>query len=112
MRELQFARRALRKQPGFTAVAVLTIALGVGANSAIFSVVRALGAVLFDVSPWDPLAWSVSSHRRCSPCRCSRAGFPPAARFASIRWWRCDNRAPYEISNVDLIPVRSVNHVL
>src|SRR2546425_2974271 len=52
IQDFKFAFRQLLKSPGFTAVAVLTLALAIGVNSAIFALIN--GVVLHQVVPERP----------------------------------------------------------
>src|SRR5688572_14177243 len=52
MNDLKFAFRQLLKNPGFTTVAALTLALGIGANTAIFSLIN--GVILRPLPLFEP----------------------------------------------------------
>jgi putative ABC transport system permease protein len=91
IQDLRFGARMLLKQPGFTSIAVLTLALGIGANTAIFSIVN---AVLLRPFPYkEPERLVVVQERENAG-----AGFSPS--YPNFVDWRAQNTAFESISAV------------
>jgi len=68
MREIRYALRVLRRSPGFAAIAILSLALGIGANAAIFSVSWALFAQPLPVAHPESL-FAVANQLKLAPGR-------------------------------------------
>ena len=97
IQDVMFGARMLRRQPGFTAVAVLTLALGVGANTAIFSIVD---AVLWRPLPF-PHAEDIVSITEQRPREGRMLGLVSPADFLD---WRRDSRSFAAMAAYDEVP--------
>ena len=84
IQDLQYGLRALRRSPGFAAAAVLTLALGVGANAAIFSLLR--GVVLRDLPYHEADRIAVLWTKNI------RQNLPDGSSYLNFRDWKEQSR--------------------
>jgi putative ABC transport system permease protein len=89
LQDVRFGARMLAKNPGFTCVAIITLALGIGANTAIFSVVK---AVLLQGLPFKDPAQLVRVNESVA-----NGGRSPVA-YPNYLDWRAQNRVFEEMA--------------
>jgi putative ABC transport system permease protein len=130
IQDLRYGVRMLLKNPGFTFIAMLTLAVGIGANSAIFSVIN---GVLLRPLPFaepdrlvmlwtDNPAWDVGLHELpmtnsdLPEWRANAKSFEQIAAFQSNPTDLSDDGNPQRVGGVDitanLLPMLGVNPVL
>lgn len=94
MNDLRFAFRQLLKNPGFTAVTVLRLALGIGANTAMFSIVNGLMLRPWPYPDEDRLVTVWTENRRQGANR-------QTSTYANVADWRKTARTLQQIAIYD-----------
>ncbi|HEV2352332.1 MAG TPA: ABC transporter permease [Terriglobia bacterium] len=92
IQDVRYGLRMLAKNPGFTAVAVITLALGIGANTAIFSVVNAVLLRPLPFAAPDQLVSVVSTRR---------GNVPDNASYPDFADWRAQSHAFSQMAAYD-----------
>ena len=111
--DLRYGLRMLRKNPGFTAVAVVTLALGIGANTAIFSVVS---GVLLNPLPYPGPERLVALYSKTAEFDRSSISYPNLLdwvrdnhSFSAIAGYRADSYNLTDMGEPERLPAEMVS---
>jgi putative ABC transport system permease protein len=96
LQDLRYGLRQLRRNPGFTAVAAVTLALGIGANTAIFSLIS---AVLLRPLPFP------QPGRIVQPLRQYKSVTVPAISAALFDYWKAHNQVFNHLAAFSFMPI-------
>ncbi|HVN17658.1 MAG TPA: ABC transporter permease, partial [Dongiaceae bacterium] len=100
LQDISYGIRMLRSKPLFTAIAVLTLAIGIGANAAMFSVVN---AVLLRPLPFEKPSHLVLVHEGVPALGFSKIGFSaPDLMMYEQQQRSFEGMAPYENKSFEL----------
>ncbi len=104
--DLKYAARSLRRDRGFTAIAILTLMLGIGATTAIFSVINGVSVAPFTLSGTRPIVF----------CPGEGPGFGNPTSYPDFDDWRAQNHvftdmASYHADDFTLVTGNCALHV-